>query len=155
MIAPRAAWPSRRVNCGLQNVTWTEQTIPSGSELSEFFRNDIILSRLLELLGRSAQCKATVQCWLSRYGVGEFINSHRDNDGDIQIVLGASFLQPGNGGVLSVSYEEFSASYFLLPGDAVIFKAASVQHFTSPIIETASNQTPERIVAVARYSFRE
>jgi hypothetical protein len=149
-----AAWPERRVSCGMPDTQWTEQSVPRDSALFELFSSDYIVKALHELLRQAPTGKQpTLTSWISRYQVGEYINDHCDRTGDIQIVLAIGCYPPENGGLLCVDCHGCTDRYFLCPGDALVFRATEVRHHTTPLIATQVHSSPERVVAVARYTF--
>lgn len=137
--------PRRRVTCGA-TVSWDEQQFDSGHVAHRLFARSeyLALARMLSGLGRiDLKC-----CWTSRYRVGEFINSHRDGDGRIQLLVCLQAPQDReSGGVLVVDGREID----LAPGDGVAFEATALDHFTTPLVATENEMHPQRVVLVARY----
>jgi hypothetical protein len=52
-----------------------------------------------------------------------------------------------NGGKLFVDGTEL----FLTPGDAVVFEAVRLEHYTTPLVASEDEPDPRRIVLVGRY----
>lgn len=146
-------WQSRRVVCG-SSVEWTEHYVPECSNLYKLFCSRALVTTLHHLSGvPSSLYSLMLLCWVSHYRLGEYITAHRDQSGDIQVVLGLVCPPKHNGGCLSFSYGSDRAGVCLTSGDAVVFKATDVTHSTTPLISTRWCTSPERVVAVARYSF--
>jgi hypothetical protein len=137
--------PRRRVTCGA-SVSWDEQRFDSRHVAHQFFARPefVALARNLSGLDQTdLKC-----CWTSCYRIGEFINSHRDGDGSIQLLI--CLKAPAgreNGGVLIVDGREL----ILAPGDAVAFAATRLDHYTTPLVATENDGDPQRVVVVARY----
>ena len=136
----------RRVRCGLENVSWDEQELVAGDPGYEFCRHPK-LTRLIEALAGPVTIDNLV-CWTSRYGVGEYINPHRDRYGTVQVLVCLKSVRTKHqGGSLVVAGTEL----FLSSGDAVIFEATRLEHHTTPLVATAEEPTPTRTVLVGRY----
>lgn len=155
LLRESSLWPVKRVNCGIPGVEWAEQEVPDQSLLSQLFKRPELIAFLMDLDPSQFRQLQNMTSWVSRYGVGEYINSHVDRAGSIQMVLGLMNSGDKTGGVLSVSYKDYSDSILLSPGDALIFEATTVRHFTSRIAQTHEQLRPERVTAVARYFFQQ
>lgn len=138
--------PSKRVQCGLEHVTWCEQSFEPGHPVYEFFERDQAVELATGLAGLR-ECRG-LAVWASIYGVGEYINSHRDSSGSIQLLVCLQ-TPPGpiNGGELIVD----GARMFLRPGDATAFEATTLEHHTTPLMATVEEPSPRRVVLVGRY----
>ena len=138
--------PARRVRCGIEHVTWEEQNFEPGHPAYDFFeqQSTIGLTRTVTGLGELAG----LMCWTSVYGLGEYIDPHKDRSGSAQLLV---CLQapptPAHGGELVVD----STRLFLYPGDAVVFEATTVEHYTTPLTATSDAPSPRRTVLVGRY----
>lgn len=139
----------RRVICGIPNVEWGEQQIPESSRVGQLFLSREWLNLIEYLAEQQYDESASIRCWTSIYRLNEYINPHRDRAGTIQALL--CLKNSGGGGRLVLNLEEEEVTYNLHPGDAIIFEATRVTHYTTPILSTDHERTPERIVAVARY----
>lgn len=138
--------PRRRATCGGE-VSWDEQQFGSSHVTHRLFARPelMALARMLTGLER-IDLKS---CWASSYRVGEFINSHRDGEGRIQLLICLQAPQDReNGGALIVDGREI----VLAPGDGMAFQATGLDHHTTPLVATESNKHPQRAVLVARYS---
>lgn len=146
LLASTEYIPARRVWCGLEDVSWHEQTFEPGHPAHDFFEQEPAKNLVMALAGRQSYLGFT--SWTSIYRVGEYINQHRDGAGSIQLLV---CLQsppgPANGGELVVG----GSRLFLRPGDAVVFEATALEHYTTPIVPTAEDANPHRTVLVGRY----
>lgn len=142
---------SRRVRCGVADITWDEQRVPPRHGLYKFFSSSPVISSIAALLGRSNREVRQLTCWVSRYCEGEYIAPHRDAEGTVQIVLSLQQSVGASGGHLVLG--DYDAQFRLRPGDAIIFRASSITHFTTPLVSTPVCPEPSRVVAVARYFF--
>lgn len=148
------SWPSRRVTCGIENVSWSEQTIPKDSELYyqlHSSRVHRILGSLLNLSEPDATTRSS--CWTCCYRSNEYINQHRDGDGTIQLLVCLENCAKENGGTLKFRVGAAERSHHLFPGDAVFFKATELVHWTTPLLASEQVPHPRRVVAVARFYF--
>jgi hypothetical protein len=136
----------RRVECGLDNVSWEEQDLGAGDPGYEFCRHPKI-TNLVQALADPVTINS-LKCWTSRYVAGEYINSHRDRHGTVQLLVCLKTV-PGThqGGSLVIAGAEF----FLSVGDAVVFEATRLEHHTTPLIASAEEPMPLRVVLVGRY----
>jgi hypothetical protein len=136
----------RRVECGLKNVSWEEQQLGAGDPGYDFFRHPN-LTRLIQALAGPITIN-NLMCWTSGYGAGEYINPHRDRHGTVQVLVCLKTVRSQHqGGSLVIEGTEV----FLSAGDAVIFEATRLEHHTTPLITTADEPTPTRVVLVGRY----
>jgi len=148
-----APLPAQRVWCGLDEVSWNEQSVPPDSSLYGFFASITALVRSL-LFSAVADGPVQLGCWTSTYTEGEYINPHMDGTGTIQVVLCLETSGARTGGLLGLrTHKDSSRLVALRPGDAAIFDATRVEHFTTPVASSRACNAPRRIVAVARYSF--
>lgn len=146
--------PAKRVMCGIPNVTWDEQDIPRDHMLFRFFEDEVVVNQVRRAASISdGMSLKSLQVWISRYRVGEYINPHKDGDGTVQMIMCLKAGRVDNGGALCLKVGEENRSIFLTPGDTIIFNATSIEHFTTPLVTTPGNPNPIRIVAVARYYF--
>jgi hypothetical protein len=153
MYAATRPMGARRVICGDEGVSWTERDVDPDSWIGRFFRSDPCMQRIAAFSGVETPESCTIHCWTSEYALGEYINPHLDGAGDVQIVLSLRAPSPANGGFLHVCYQEHTDQFHLSVGDAMLFRATAVQHWTTPLAATAEDPNPERIVVVARYFF--
>lgn len=137
----------RPVTCGEDGRTFGEQKFPLDHPLSQFLAR--IGTFLLPLTLQGSIKHFT--CWTSVYTIGQYIDRHKDRAGSIQIII--CLQAPGHecGGELLLHLDEGTNRIDLQPGDAVIFKATSIEHSTTPLVATASDPQPKRVVAVGRY----
>lgn len=141
--------PIREVVCGDRNVTFGEQNFAKEHPLFQFFLHQNVLAFAQRLM--QASNVANLVCWTSVYGVGQYINAHKDISGDLQIIVCLQAPAEENGGSLCVSLSDGERKLLLAPGDAVIFKASAIQHYTTPLVATEQEASPKRVVAVGRY----
>lgn len=138
---------SKRVICGgISDVTWDEQNFGSLHPAYQFFHVDTVLDIVQAVSG--LKTVRELRCWTSGYGPGEYINPHRDKAGTVQLLvclLAPS--DPRNGGTLCVNGVEL----FLTPGEAVLFEATTLEHYTTPLIPSEEAPDPRRVVLVGRY----
>jgi hypothetical protein len=145
--------PSRRVICGIESVSWDEQLVPPDHDLYQFLSSGQMVALMRALLQIKDALYPLINCWISRYKVGEYINSHRDRAGTIQAILCLHSTHQKNGGLLALKPREENIFFALKPGDAMVFEATTIEHFTTPLISSKDCPYPIRAVAVSRYSF--
>jgi hypothetical protein len=145
--------PCKRVTCGIESVSWDEQWIPPDNDLFQFFASSKMVALIRTLLLTEDACHPQINCWISMYKGGEYINSHRDNAGNIQVILCLLATDQKNGGLLALKPREEDVFFALKPGDAIVFEATTIEHFTTPLIPSKDCPYPMRAVAVSRYSF--
>jgi hypothetical protein len=142
--------PVRAVICGNPQIRFGQQDVAEPHPLARFFQEREVVNLVLAIAQatRFRHCR----CWTSVYGPGEYINAHRDRAGDIQLLI---CLQAppdaGCGGSLQLRSPTGELSLFLVPGDAILFEASSVEHETTPLLPTEQEPHPTRTVAVGRY----
>ena len=146
--------PRKRVICGNREVSWEQQQVDKDHRLYEYFLSNEVVTFIRSLEQVSPDTTYRVMSWTSRYTVGEFINPHRDASGDIQLLICLKSVVPGCGGALILRPDEQERVFNLQPGDAVIFKASEILHYTKPIVNSEQDLNPERVVIVARYYAR-
>lgn len=147
--------PTRRVICGLKDVSWDEQTILENTELHDLFLSDKIKDVLSSVVPGNYVENYTFHCWTSLYKRTEYINKHKDKDGDLQILicLKNQALEVSEG-LIGLCQNKETRSIQLKPGDMLVFPASKTEHFTTPI-KSMTNETEKyvRIVLVARFFF--
>ncbi|MFD4358063.1 hypothetical protein ACFWPX_36360 [Nocardia sp. NPDC058518] len=137
---------SSRVQCGLEKVSWEEQALAAGDFAYEFCRHPKLVSLIQALAGPATI--SDLMCWTSRYSTGEYINAHRDRHGAVQLLVCLKTVRTmRQGGSLVIAGTEL----FLSAGDAVIFEATRLEHHTTPLVVSAEEPAPTRIVLVGRY----
>jgi alkylated DNA repair dioxygenase AlkB len=145
--------PGRRVICGIPDVCWEEQLVPHDHPVYELFTSFRLKAAISELLDCTGDWDLT--CWISRYRTGEYISAHTDKSGVVQILLMLRSVPADNGGVLTLMTDRGNVAVNLYEGDALYFRATSINHFTTPLIPTTECPSPTRVVAVGRYFPRE
>ena len=145
--------PCKRVTCGNAGATWDEQRVPEDNQLFCFFTSDKIIElvRSVSNLRWSADSKIKCWVWVSRYRANEYINPHKDSAGTIQMILCLKSVEKTIGGLLVLSQGDRYKMFSLCPGDAILFQATAIEHYTTPLIPSAEYPNPMRIVAVSRY----
>lgn len=146
--------PVRRVICGDKDISWNEQTINRGTPLFDLFLSDQVLKRIRRCIRTPNAGSPDLRCWTSSYSVGEYINRHKDGAGNVQLVLCLRAVERGRGGTLILEYAGRRTELHLSPGDAVLFLATKVYHYTTPLLPSTALPDLERTVAVGRYFFR-
>lgn len=127
-------------------MSWEERRVAADNPAHRVFERPSITSLVRTLSGCNVIQR--LDCWLATYRLGEYINLHRDASGSMQIVACMSAPHStANGGYLLIE----KTPVILGIGDAVIFDATRLEHETTPLIATAGNKQPQRIVLVARY----
>ena len=144
--------PAKRVNCGADEITWGEQSIPDCSALHQFLGSEPIVEILRACMGQNIAVRDTT-CWTSIYKVGEYINRHADGGGDIQLILSLRAPAVENGGWLNIDWNGKTHRIFLNEGDLLCFSATEAEHYTDPLVSTNEIENPERVTAIARYFF--
>ena len=145
--------PSRQVNCGIESVSWDEQSVPPDHDLFRFFAGSQMVALMRALLQIADASQPQINCWISRYKVGEYINAHRDTAGTIQAILCLRAADQTKGGLLVLKPRGEDIVLALNPGDAIVFEATTIEHFTTPLTSSVDCPSPMRAVAVSRYSF--
>ena len=141
--------PSGRVRCGFSHVTWSEQNFEPSHAAHMLFRESGIL-QFVKTVSSTKSEPTKIQCWSSIYETGEYIDSHRDKQGIIQLLICLQApSDPSHGGELVVGKRRV----FLAAGDAIAFEATRLEHYTTPIVATAEEPNPRRVVLVGRYFF--
>lgn len=144
--------PKRRVICGDQNISWSEQVVSNNQALFQFFNSAAVTDLVSAALGLNViEFQYGIQCWISRYKEGEYINPHRDRLGTVQLLLCLQSSEEENGGYLTLKQHNKENTFFLKSGDAILFEATSIEHFTTPLTRSKRCNNPSRVVAVARY----
>ncbi|HEY7415034.1 MAG TPA: hypothetical protein VH593_07565 [Ktedonobacteraceae bacterium] len=142
----------RTVICGDENIRFGQQDVPEDHSLFAFFLRDDMVS-LVQRLTQASDGIRWLVCWTSVYEVGQYINPHTDIDGDIQVTICLQSPGQENGGRLCVELPGSTQELLLAPGDAVVFKASAIRHYTTPLAATERDALPRRVVAVGRYFF--
>ena len=141
--------PIGEVTCGDKNIRFGEQKFTEEHPLFKFFLHQDVLTFARRLM--QADKVADVLCWTSVYTVGQYINAHQAGSGDLRIILCLQAPAEENGGHLCAGLSDGERRLLLTPGDAVIFKASAIQHYTTPLVATEQEVSPQRVVAVGRY----
>lgn len=141
--------PIREVICGDESIRFGEQNFTEEHPLFKFFMRQDVLTFARHLM--QADNVADLLCWTSVYRVGQYINAHKDRSGDLQIIICLQAPAEENGGYLCADLSDGGRKLLLTPGDAVIFKASAIQHYTTPLVATEQEASPKRVVAVGRY----
>lgn len=141
--------PERRVTCGIPNVAWGEQLVPATHLLARFFQQ-ADLARFIAEATNIASFSSVGQYWTSRYRLHEYINEHRDVRGSVQLLVCLTAPAPDCGGTLRFGPGGKDGQVRLEEGDGVLFYATRKLHSTTPLVTSASDPEPERLVAVAR-----
>lgn len=144
--------PARRVRCGNTiDVTWLEQSITQKHPIGSYLSSESIVNMMQETGGFTDQKLTKFQCWSCYYSEGEYINEHVDTIGDIQLLICLIATPPDKGGLLhAVTSSKSTLPIHMTPGDALIFEATAIPHFTTPVLGEES----ERLVVAARYFFQ-
>ncbi|QSM02053.1 RNA demethylase [Mycobacterium phage prophi68-1] len=126
--------------------------MPERSPLSEIFCRNTTIAAMERALGVSNIDPKHVDCWANRYRVGERIAPHRDSSGSVQfIVCLKAPIDLTSGGILHLKVADALFPCPLTPGDALLWEATSIEHWTTPLVATQHEPTPERITLVGRY----
>lgn len=146
---------TKRVVCGDPNISWNEIGIPTEHTIYNYFMSKEILQLIKHIDHQNSRKEvAKLVTWGCKYGLGEYINLHTDTQGNIQMLICLDAPDKKNGGVLHVRNSEGSfIPMFLSAGDAVIFRATEVPHFTTPIEPSADCKQPRRLVVIARFFY--
>ncbi len=145
--------PSRRVTVRSHRHTeWDELDVTGRAELTQVFKMNRALDLVQMALSVSNVAERRVVCWANRYRVGEHIAPHCDKSGTVQLIVSLKApISELNGGVLHLNLSEGARAYSLAPGDAVLWEATTVEHWTTPLVSTPDERDPERLVLVGRY----
>lgn len=140
---------TRQTQAGKHGVEWTERSIELHSPIGHFFSQPsivMLLGQFLETSNKIIRC----HIWTSEYKHNEYINPHRDTHGTVQLLICLKNECAPESGILGMDYKGERYYHNLNPGDAVLFKATKIRHWTSPAI-AKSKELPCRIVLIARY----
>ena len=125
--------PGRRVNVGFRaDAEWSEHSFDDPAQALGGLALDTAFKALVtSVTGLGAIDDRLTQVWMNRYLPGEHVPMHCDGRGDAQLVL---CLQPcpdpAGGGDLLIRQERIP----LAAGDAVLFRARTVPHGTTPVL---------------------
>jgi len=146
--------PTRRAYRGNTGVTFDSQALGPGSELYDLFQSAPMVCTARAGLGlpEGAPVQRLIG-WIHRYKVGEYIPPHRDVSGDIQLVVSLHQPPPENGGTLFVADVGGLHPVPLSTGDALLFVARELTHYSVALVPTIDNPRPVKVVAVGRYHF--
>ncbi len=144
---------TRQAEAGKQGVEWSERGIDLDSSIGCFFSQTSIVTILRQFLERSSKI-TRCHIWTSEYKHNEYINPHKDTHGTIQLLICLKNECAPGSGILGMAYNGAHFYHDLKPGDAVLFKATDILHWTSPAIGK-TDDAPCRIVLVARYHFQD
>jgi len=145
LLAHTAGTVIERTTCARAN-TFGEQSFEGTHPVADFFLQADML-QLVQIMSKCAQI-SKVTCWSLVYAPGEFISPHKDVAGAIQALICLQAPRSRrNGGELVVD----GRCFFLTAGDAIVFEATSLEHYTTPLAGTADDPSPRRTVLVGRY----
>ena len=134
-----------QVRCHRPDVTWLEQRFESGQPAYDFFDHPDVRAFVGRTIGAPL---GGLEVWTSCYRQGEYIDPHCDRTGLVQFLICLTTTAgPEYGGELNLD----STPIFLQPGAAVLFEATRLTHFTTPLLPSAANPEPLRVVLVGRY----
>lgn len=146
----------RRVTTGHQFEygSYDSQSIKQDCILWKVFLNKKLVRIIRLALGLKPEVPLrNMISWLHRYRLGEQIAPHKDAGGDIQLVVLLRKPAPENGGTLFLRLAGIDEPLHLGVGDALLFLASQIEHYSTPLIKSQKEQSPKKIVAVARYYF--
>jgi len=92
-----------------------------------------------------------IRAWAHSYSEGESIPRHRDAAGFCQLVVGLELLADADSSLLYIESGSGSVGYRLDPGDALLFKATQLYHWTRPLRKLPRSRFAKRTVLVVRY----
>jgi hypothetical protein len=140
LLASTEGVEEMRVHCAPEvDHDWGEQQFGPGTAAYAFFQRPSVLELMRRLTGLRRVDE--LQCWTSIYRPGEYIGPHTDKAGTIQLLVCLQApLTTLRGGWVFLD----NIGVFLNAGDAVAFEATTVEHYTTPPLET-------RIVLVGRF----
>ena len=147
LVAETEGLPARRVVCGTGQVSWAEQSAPPGSRAFQFFASSRLKTFVLSQFPRGSRAKDPI-VWRSTYRTGEYIDRHTDGSGDIQLLVSIAAPPVDCGGVFCAEVGHRTDKFILRPGDAILFKAHEIPHFTTPLTPSATCPNPRRVVIV-------
>lgn len=145
------ALPKQRVICGDTSVSWDEQYIGSEHELYGFL-NSPETCKLVERLTNLQIDQTRTLCWVSRYKDTEYIDKHQDFDGEAQLIVCLKSAPENCGGWLMIEQDGIEERYVMSLGDALLFSARTIAHYTTALAPTKQHPSPQRVVVVARYN---
>lgn len=144
--------PFTRVSVGDNPATWDEHTLASDCEIFAMFSSMQVFQLISNVTGLNSPVRDLI-CWIARYRNSEYIDRHTDRAGTLQLLVCLTAPPSENGGTLVLVSGPSEHGYALQAGDAVLFRATSVEHRTIPLVPSLACPDPVRIVAVARYFF--
>lgn len=89
--------------------------------------------------------------WTSAYRGGEHIDRHRDRSGAIQMMVCLQNDATEGGATHFECLDGVERIEALRPGDAILFRAREIFHFTEPVKGEVPPKEPIRTVAVGRF----
>ena len=142
--------PGTRVLCGASKRSWNEIAILEEHPLHNLL--SVMLSKIVSKIGCFDEKKFSfLKIWYNIYSEGEYIEKHTDANGDIQLVICLEATSFESGGILHILSNENYHPILMSPGDALLFKATKVTHYTTPIKK--NNFNLKRKVIVLRFYF--
>lgn len=145
---------SRRV-CVTQelDMRWSEQVICENSDIYRSCGSAPVVKLMSSIGGSAAGCALSMyQCWINNYVDDEYVTPHCDVAGSIQALV--CLKSWANGGNLVAVIGGREKEIYLSKGDAVLFEASKITHYTTPMRPVYGlSGRRERVTLAARYFF--
>ncbi len=127
--------PRAKVHVGRETDSlWTEQGITNPESVMGGIAYHPLLIELIRTVAKLPGVdQSRTWMWINRYGPGDKVPEHRDQDGDTRLLLCLQgILEPTNGGELFIEGKTIP----LRSGGAVLFRASELSHGMAPIRST-------------------
>lgn len=126
---------------------WSEADL-QGEKL---IQSEILSTNVEHVVSKLKERPKSQAFWANRYGAGEFIPRHTDNDGGLQMLTGITLTPKCRGGE-TIFHHGGSQVVVVKPGMQVLFNACTTPHETTPLVNP-SGSFCERVVCVTRFYF--
>ncbi len=141
----------RRVSVGRgRNIQWDEQGLQRPFfEIDGFPASKDLEALVCSITGIKELDAHRTKAWINRYVASDYVPTHKDAEGDTQLVLCLQEL-PDNelGGELYINNKRIK----LKTGDAVLFSASQLPHGVTPIVgRRVGDYGYSRITLVTRF----
>jgi hypothetical protein len=143
--------PRRRVCVNNREETWESAKFRSSDPALDFYSSVNQLKFIADCTQLPMDRFQGIAAWAHIYRMGEFIPRHRDGTGFCQLVTGVELNADANSALLHIEVKGKIFKYQLDPGDAVLFKATDLYHWTTPLRARGIADFATRCVFVVRY----
>ena len=143
--------PHRRVCVNGSTETWKSAKLRPSDPVLNFY----VSPEQLELIASCTELPLDsfqgIHAWTHTYREGECIPRHRDAVGFCQLVVGLELMADAESSLLYIESGSGNVGYRLDPGDALLFNATQLYHWTNPLRKLPRSRFAKRSVLVVRY----